>query len=107
MSFLGLAPAALSALQQAYRHNWTHFTEALAGLSAGARPWDYVVLTASNAHQAEAYEIQLQERRDADQLPAHTQFRVYADPDGRRIGSGGATLRVQAVGIIPCPANVS
>jgi len=54
--------------------------------------WDYLVLTASNAVQAHAYEIQLGLRRDAGLLPTVHETLVVPDLEGRRIGSGGSTL---------------
>jgi fucokinase len=50
--------------------------------------WDYLVVTASNAAQAAAYERQLAARR-IDGVGAAL---VVADLEGRRIGSGGSTL---------------
>jgi fucokinase len=54
--------------------------------------WDYLVLTASNAGQAEAYELQLNLRRERGVLPQVREALVVPDPDGKRIGSGGSTL---------------
>lgn len=54
--------------------------------------WDYLVLTASNASQARAYEAQIRLRRQAGLLSRVRQVMVSADPGGRRVGSGGATL---------------
>jgi fucokinase len=54
--------------------------------------WDYLVLTASNALQARAYEAQMRLRRQAGLLRGVRQVMVAADPGGRRVGSGGATL---------------
>jgi len=54
--------------------------------------WDYLVLTASNASQARAYEAQIRLRRQAGLLPSVRQVMVAEDPGGRRVGSGGATL---------------
>jgi len=51
------------------------------------------VLTAANEEQAKGYRIQLQWRRQRGKLP-DTEFIVIADPDGRRIGSGGSTFYV-------------
>ncbi len=65
-----------------------------ASLKSDATTWDYVVLTASNAAQARAYEAQIQHRLDAGVLPAKTTYAVVPDPDGKRCGSGGATLAV-------------
>lgn len=56
--------------------------------------WDYCVLTASNEEQAETYREQIRSRREQRQLPARCHFAVLADPDGKRVGSGGATLNV-------------
>ncbi|MBQ9817673.1 MAG: bifunctional fucokinase/L-fucose-1-P-guanylyltransferase [Proteobacteria bacterium] len=56
--------------------------------------WDWVVLTAANAHQAETYRIQLEKRRQEHRLPLNTQFLVVPDFEDKRVGSGGATLNV-------------
>jgi fucokinase len=81
-------------LQQAYHDNWQQY---LASLKPNARlGWDVCVLTASDERQANMYRGQLEWRRTTNLLPAQTRFLVIADPDGQRIGSGGATLRVLA-----------
>lgn len=54
--------------------------------------WDYLILTASNALQARAYESQLQARRELGLLPQVREAFVVPDLEGRRIGSGGSTL---------------
>jgi fucokinase len=80
-------------LQQAHRNNWQQY---LAALQPRARPgWDLCILTANDARQAAMYRRQLDWRREAGLLPGHTEFLVLPDPPGagRRIGSGGATLR--------------
>ncbi len=51
-------------------------------------------MTASNEHQAQSFRAQLAEREKAGFLPSRTHFAVIPDPDGKRIGSGGATLGV-------------
>ncbi len=56
------------------------------------RLWDYLILTASNALQARAYESQLQARRELGLLPQVGEAFVVPDLEGRRIGSGGSTL---------------
>ena len=56
--------------------------------------WDYIILTASNEHQAEGFRAQLNQRRRDHFLPEGTKFAVVSDPDGKRVGSGGATLGV-------------
>ena len=56
--------------------------------------WDYVILTASNEEQAAAYRAQIDARLAAGRLPAGTVYEVLPDPDGKRVGSGGATFHV-------------
>ena len=79
-------------LAQAYRNAQADYQRAL---SSNAEPrWDYVVLTASNADQAEGFRRQLAMRAARGELPAGTRFVVIPDEGGRRVGSGGATLSV-------------
>ena len=81
-------------LQQAYQDNWQQY---LASLKPHPRVgWDVCVLTASDERQAAMYRGQIEWRRATGLLPVNTRFLVIADPDGQRIGSGGATLRVLA-----------
>ena len=54
--------------------------------------WDYLILTASNALQARAYEDQLRARKELGLLPQVREAFVVPDLDGKRIGSGGSTL---------------
>lgn len=54
--------------------------------------WDYIIITASDERQAEGYRVQLEERFRDNRLPSRTHFAVLADPEGKRVGSGGATL---------------
>jgi fucokinase len=61
-------------------------------MSAPLLAWDYLVLTASNAAQAEAYELQLQMRREHGMLPQVREVLVEPDLEDQRIGSGGSTL---------------
>ncbi len=58
--------------------------------------WDYLLLTASNDLQARAYEGQIQLRQELGLLPRVGRALVIADTDGKRIGSGGATVRAIA-----------
>lgn len=51
-----------------------------------------VILTASNEQQAESFRKQIEERKSF--LPKHTKFVAIPDRDGKRVGSGGATLEV-------------
>jgi fucokinase len=54
--------------------------------------WDYLIVTASNARQARAYEAQLRLRRELGLLPQVRECFVAADLEDRRIGSGGSTV---------------
>jgi len=61
--------------------------------------WDVVIVTASSAPQAELYRDEIYRRKLSGMLPETTQFLVVPDPDGRRIGSGGATINaIHALG---------
>jgi fucokinase len=59
--------------------------------------WDVVMVTASSARQAGLYRDEIERRRVAGMLPEGTQFLVVADPDDRRVGSGGATIHALGV----------
>ena len=56
--------------------------------------WDYLVLTASNEEQAKTYREEIACRLRQGRLPRETHYAVLPDPDGKRVGSGGATLHV-------------
>ncbi len=79
-------------LQQSYQDAWEDYLRALSPKCSTG--WDYVILTASNAAQSGIYEQQLLWRRKQGKLPVKTHFAVLPDPDGLRIGSGGANLNV-------------
>ena len=57
-----------------------------------AGTWDWLIVTASNDQQAQAYERQLALRRPLGLLAGVEDVLVVADPGGRRIGSGGSTV---------------
>ena len=76
-------------LSQSYADAWDDYTRSLSG---SIPIWDYVILTASNEHQAEAFRLQIETRRPF--LPRFTVFSVIPDEGGVRVGSGGATLSV-------------
>lgn len=76
--------------QQSYKDSLDFY---LSALSTDALPtWDYVILTASNEAQAEAYRIQIDHRLKHGQIPGNTKYAVIPDLNGQRVGSGGATL---------------
>lgn len=77
-------------LSQSYQDAWDDYIRSLN--RADFAGWDYVILTASNERQAEGFRAQLKRREGC--LPEQTHFAVLPDPDGKRVGSGGATLNV-------------
>lgn len=79
-------------LSQSYQDAWDDYVRSLIHPSFAC--WDYVILTASNEHQAEGFRVQLEERRRNGLLPDQTCFAVLPDEGGKRVGSGGATLGV-------------
>lgn len=79
-------------LQQSYRDCTKQYEEILHNPNLPL--WDYVVLTASNEAQAQAYRAQISYRLKHQMLPEKAHYAVLPDPDGKRVGSGGATLNV-------------
>ena len=77
-------------LSQSYHDCWDDYSRSLK-LKTFPK-WDYVILTASNEQQAEGFRKQIEERKDF--LPEETNFVAIPDRDGKRVGSGGATLEV-------------
>ena len=77
-------------LSQSYQDCWDDYNRSLK--SSTLPHWDYIILTASNEQQAEGFRKQIEERSAF--LPVHTKFTVIPDRDGKRVGSGGATLSV-------------
>ena len=53
-----------------------------------------MILTAANADQADAYQLQIEYRKRNKRLPQDTKYLVIPDPGGKRIGSGGSTMHV-------------
>ena len=54
--------------------------------------FDICVITASNRTQADGFKALLAKRLDHGLYPREVDFRVYPDPPGGRIGSGGSTM---------------
>lgn len=79
-------------LAQSYKDTWEDYERALTREFFPL--WDYIVLTASNENQAEGFRAQINERLKEGLLPKKTHFAVIPDRDGKRVGSGGATLGV-------------
>ena len=79
-------------LQQSYMDAWEDYRRALRKRSFPC--WDIVVLTASNEEQASVYREEIEYRLQNNLLPKKTKYAVLSDPEGKRVGSGGATLNV-------------
>lgn len=79
-------------LRQSYQDSWESYIRSLK--ESSFVKWDYIILTASNEAQAEIYRCQIKERLDSGLLPKATKYAVLSDPDGKRVGSGGATFNV-------------
>ncbi len=76
--------------QQSYEDALTYYLNILSNTELAT--WDYVILTASNEAQAKGYVEQIEYRKAIGQVPGRTHYAVLPDPDGKRVGSGGATL---------------
>lgn len=79
-------------LRQSYLDSWEDYERSLR--KENFIKWDYIILTASNEEQARAYREQLKYRLDNGLLPRTTSYAVLPDPEGKRVGSGGATFHV-------------
>ena len=79
-------------LRQSYIEAWKDYEEAV----AQDKGWDYVILTASNEAQAVSYRLEIEYRLKNKMLPASCNYLVLPDPEGKRVGSGGATFHVLA-----------
>ncbi len=77
-------------LRQSYLDSWQEYQSWLEKGTA----WDFIVLTASNEAQAAGYRLEIQSRLEEGYLPAECEYIVLPDPEGKRVGSGGATLNV-------------
>lgn len=77
-------------LSQSYQDSWVEYVRWL----EREEGWDFVVLTASNELQAMGYRQEIQWRKQQGYLPGGCVFVVLSDPEGKRVGSGGATLNV-------------
>lgn len=79
-------------MQQSYLDSWEDYERSLN--KTNFIKWDFIILTASNEEQASVYREQISYRLENHQLPATTHYAVLPDPDGKRVGSGGATFNV-------------
>ncbi len=81
-------------LRQSYLDGYEAYELSLTESKRRPQPWDYIILTASNEAQAQSYREQINYRLENGKLPKSTHYAVIPDPDGKRVGSGGATLNV-------------
>ena len=79
-------------LRQSYLDSWEDYERSLKKKSF--IKWEYIILTASNKAQATAYRNQIENRLEKGLLPEETTYAVLPDPEGKRVGSGGATFQV-------------
>jgi len=56
------------------------------------QPWDYLIITASNEIQSAAYQTRVELEKSLGLLSSFRNVMVVADPEGKRIGSGGSTI---------------
>ena len=79
-------------LSQSYLDAWELYADTLEDENACL--WDYVILTASNDLQAEAFRKEIDCRLIKGVIPTKVKYAVIPDPDGKRVGSGGAAFNV-------------
>lgn len=79
-------------LKQSCMDSWADYERSIS--KEGFITWDYVIITASNEEQAKNYREQIAYRLKNDMLPHKIHYAVLPDPEGKRVGSGGATFNV-------------
>lgn len=79
-------------IKETYQDTWDVYKKSLE--SNSLLKWDWIVLTASNKNQADTYKQEINYRLSRNLLPKNTKYLVLEDPEGKRVGSGGATLNV-------------
>ncbi len=87
---LPLTPTDTLALAQAAQRNHAFYERIRKRHGAGGP--DFLVLTAANERQADAYRAEMAIRARRGFFPKGLQTLVVADPRGQRVGTGGATL---------------
>ncbi|GFS12121.1 fucose-1-phosphate guanylyltransferase [Elysia marginata] len=60
--------------------------------TCGRRFWDVVLITTADKPQQEAFGLQVEEKRNRNELPLDLPIHIVSDPPGIRIGNGGSTL---------------
>lgn len=79
-------------LSQSYLDIWNNYQYIKE--SSSVAKWDFVVITASNEKQADMFRLQIKQRLASGFLSSASQYICIPDPEGKRVGSGGATLSV-------------
>lgn len=79
-------------LKQSYIDAWELYADSMEDENACL--WDYIILTASNELQAESFRKEIACRLEKKVIPDRIHYAVIPDPDGRRVGSGGAAFNV-------------
>src|SRR5271157_2514422 len=74
------------------QRSYQAFLQRLAESPAARDWWSAVILTAGSKAQAELYREQIRHRSERSYLPRNVSWHIVPDPEGRHIGSGGATL---------------
>ena len=77
-------------LSQSYQDAWSDYQRSLRSPSFPC--WDYIILTASNQHQALSFQYQIDARQEY--ISKRTKIVIIPDEGDKRVGSGGATLSV-------------
>ena len=70
-------------LRQSYIDAWEDYQRSIRKRSFAQ--WDYIVLTASNEEQANAFQSQITYRQNKNVLPCKTKYLVLPDPDGKEL----------------------
>jgi fucokinase len=83
------------------QRSYQAYLQRLAESQAARDWWSAVILTAGSNAQAELYREQIRHRSEHGYLPRNVSWHIVPDsdsaPEGRHIGSGGATLRALQV----------
>ena len=79
-------------IKETYQDTWNVYKKTLG--NSFIEKWDWIVLTASNKEQANTYKEEIEYRLNRNLLSKETNYLVLEDPNGKRVGSGGATLNV-------------
>ena len=80
-------------LRQSYQDAWEEYEKSLT--KKYFIRWDYVILTASNEEQAEAYQDQIDARLAQGRLPKQTIYKVLPDPEGRGFQARSSVFRLR------------